>query len=232
MLSRSPLAALAVVAALALGACGEKDEPPEIFAGSDEPETTTTAPTTTTAEEPGEVEEPTEPVDEETADPLPPLPSGWTAESNAEGGFEIGVPPGWTAEEDGVRSFYTSPDDLIAVTVSADRTAGALELPIDEFALRTSEALGGSTQGPQRYKDLVVGRAVPFEHAYEASAVRSKGNPVASGILEKALVAVIKREDFAVYVVIVRQNAERESKFADRDTIKELIRSLRGRPPA
>lgn len=228
---RRLLPVLLVIAALGLlAACGEKDEPPEIFGGSDEPEasSTTTSTTSTTSTE----TVPEESVAEETADALPPLPKGWTPEINFDGGFELGVPPGWNAENEGVRSVYTSPDDLIAVTVSADRSPGALALPLDEFALRTSEALGGSTQGGQRYKDLVVGQAVPFEHQYEASAVRSKGVPVTSDVLEKALVVVIKREEFAVYVVIVRQNAEVESKFADRDTIKDLIRSLRGRPPA
>ena len=212
-------ALLAIAVALTAAGCGEKDEPDD--PGAPAPPPVAEAPGGDDGEEPAE-----------TVDALPPLPRGWTPEINFEGGFEIGLPPGWSADNDGVRSVYSSPDDLIAVTVSADRTPGALALPIDEFALRTSEALGGETQGPQRYEDLVVGQAVPFEHEYDASAVRSKGVPAGSGVPEKALVAVIKRDDHAVYVVIVRENATTSSRFADRDTIKAMIRSLRGRPPS
>lgn len=212
---RPPLILALLALALLPLACGEKDEP-ETTPASD-------ATTTTGADAP------------ETADEPAELPGGWSREVNAEAGFSVGVPPGWGFENtpSGQGSIVTSPDQLIAVTVTADRTSGALELPLDEFATRTAEAFGGEVLGARGFKDLKVTRAVPFKGTpYDAVAVRAIGTSKRSGDRERLFVVVVRREGQAAYVVISRENAEQRSEVASRDEVKGIIRSLRGRPPA
>lgn len=197
-------------------ACGEKDEP------------SSTDPVATTTTETDEVPAPTETVD----DPAE-LPKGWTEQVNAEAGFTIGVPPGWEAEPTagGQGSIFRSPDGLIVMTVTADRTQGALQLPLDEFATRTAETFGSEVVGRQQFKDLKITRPAPFEDVYEAEAVRAIGRSKKTGTLERLFVVVVRREDQAAYVFVSRENAEQQP-TADRDDVKAIIRSLRGRPPA
>lgn len=169
----------------------------------------------------------------EDADPLPDLPGDWRREINEGAGFAIGLPPGWSARPSpaGQGSVLTSPDRLVVLSISADRTSGALGLPLGQFARRTAEALGTEVAGAQRFRRLSVGRPAPFAHRYDAVAVRALGTPGGSEVRERLLVAVIRREGHAVYVAIVRANASQPSQYADRATVKQVLRSLRGRPP-
>lgn len=170
----------------------------------------------------------------ETTDPLPELPSGWGEEVNRSAGFAVGVPPGWEVRgtEEGQGTVLSSPDDLLTVSVTADRTRGALELPLDDFAVRTARALGSEVLGADRFRDLTVGRPAPFDHAYDAVGVRAQGVSGATGVVEKVLVVAIRREDVATFIAVVRENRDKSSEFGDRETIKRLLRSVRGRPPA
>ncbi len=172
----------------------------------------------------------------ETVDPPARLPDGWKTVVNGQGGFSIGLPPGWNQHrtDGGQGSVLTSPDDLITMTITADRTSGALGLPLGEFATRTAKALGSDVVGPDRFKDLFVTRPAPFNigKGYEASAVRASGRSARTGVKELIFVVVVRRPGDAAYVVISRENAEHPSKIANRDTEKQIIRSLRGRPPA
>ena len=102
----------------------------------------------------------------------------------------------------------------------------------DEFATRTAEALGSDVVGDDRFDDLFVTKAAPFKvgHGYEATAVRATGRSARTGVKEMIFVVVVRRPGLASYVVISRENAEKKSKVASRDDVKEIIRSLRGRP--
>lgn len=204
---------LAALLALLPLACGEKDEPDE----------TTGAQTGTTTS-----------IDiDETVDDPAELPSGWQQETNAAAGFTVGVPPSWKVAptRGGQGSVFTSPDGLIVMTVTADRTRGALQLPLEEFATRTAEAFGTEVVGRQRFEDLKVTQPAPFEDFYDAVAVRAIGRSKASGQQERLFVVVVRREGQAAYVFVSRENAEQESPLS-RDEVKGIIRSLRGRPPA
>jgi hypothetical protein len=170
----------------------------------------------------------------ETADSPAKLPSDWERQVNEQAGFSIGIPPGWSVRptEGGQGNIITAPDELIVLTVTADRTAGALQLPLDEFATRTAEAFDSEVVGAQRFENLRITRAVPFKGTYDAVAVRAIGRSRDSDVRERLLVVVLRREGQAAYVVISRENAETESKVASRQDIEGIIRSLRGRPPA
>jgi hypothetical protein len=165
-------------------------------------------------------ESPTRP--RETADPLPKLPREWKRHVNRKGGFAIGVPPGWSAKDRGRDSLFRSGDRLVAVSVSADRGAGALALPVDEFAERVADAL-------PRLKRLRAQRARPFKARYEASAVPATARAAGSGVPQRLLVVVQRREGLATYTVLVARNAKRGGR-AHRDEIHRMLRSLRGRP--
>ena len=212
------VALLAAVAALA-GGCGSKEEP-STTPGSTQTDTTK-SPTT---DEDGPAEE--------TIDPPAKIPDDWQRITNRQAGFSVGIPPGWSESgtPGGQGSVITSPDELITLTVTADRTRGALELPLDEFATRTAEALGSDVVGKDRFRDLFVTAAAPFKAGYEASAVRASGRSARTDVEELILVVVARREDIASYVIVSRENAEKKSDVASRDDVKEIIRSLRGRP--
>lgn len=61
-----------------------------------------------------------------------------------------------------------SPDRLVAVSISADRTTEAIEFPLDDYTVEATEALTG-------FKDFEVGKARPFKAHYEAEAVEATG---------------------------------------------------------
>jgi hypothetical protein len=215
---RLGLAALIVALAVLLAGCGAKEEP-STTAGSTETETTTS-----TSADDG--------APDETIDEPAKLPDGWQTVTNRQAGFSVGIPPGWEERgtPGGQGSVITSPDELITLTITADRTRGALELPLDEFATRTAEALGSDVVGKDQFEDLFVTTAAPFKAEYDASAVRASGKSARTGVEELILVTVVRRPDLASYVIVSRENAEKKSSVADRDDVKEIIRSLRGRP--
>lgn len=163
---------------------------------------------------------PTQP--RETADPLPKLPREWKRHVNRRGGFAIGVPSGWSARNRGRDSLFRSGDRLVAVSVSADRGEGALALPVDEFAERVADAL-------PKLKRLRAQRARPFQARYEAVAVAAKGKAAGSGVPQRMLVVVQRREGLATYTVLVARNAKRAGR-PHRDEVRRMLRSLSGRP--
>jgi hypothetical protein len=118
---RVALLAFALVAALALAACGDS--------GNDEP-----------ASKPRAVE---------TADELPKLPPDWKPHVNRGGGFVIGLPAGWKADDHGTSTLVRSYDRLVAVEIVPDRTDEALELGLAQFATRALGALSGLEAGAQ-----------------------------------------------------------------------------------
>jgi hypothetical protein len=168
----------------------------------------------------GGAEPPTPP--KETADPLPKLPRGWKPHVNRRGGFAIGVPRGWSARNRGRDSLFRSGDRLVAVSVSADRGEGALALPVDEFAERVADAL-------PKLNRLRAQRPRPFQARYEAVAVAAKGKAAGSGLPQRLLVVVQRREGLATYTVLVARNAKRAGR-PHRDEVRRMLRSLRGRP--
>jgi hypothetical protein len=202
---------LTLAASVVGAACGSGGEPPEDGAGA----TTKGAGVRETVDRPARV------------------PAGWKQVVNRGAGFSIGLPPGWEERPParGQGSVLRSPDDLAVVTITADRTAGALQLPLGAFARRSAEALGEPLAGRGRLRKLKVRAPARFKHRYDGVAVRAIGTaPGPDRVAERILVAVVRREGAAAYVAVVRENAERDSEFIDRRLVMRLIRSLRGRP--
>ena len=157
----------------------------------------------------------------ETVDRLPPLPAGWKPLVDGRVGFAIGRAPGWRAERRGQTVLLRSPDELVAVSISADRTLEAVEFPLGESVERAANAVPG-------YRRLEVGRPRPFRDEYPAQAVGASG--VREGVRQRMLFIALRRRDVATYPVLVARNAEMKSGYYYDEALR-MVRTLRGRPP-
>jgi hypothetical protein len=132
------------------------------------------------------------------------------------------VPPGWSARDRSGSSLFRSPDHLVAVSVSADRSEGALAVPLEEFASRVADAL-------PRFRRLDPGKPRPFRARYGAVAVPASGRAAKSGVRQRLLVVVERRDRLATYTILVARSAKLGGR-AHRDEVLRMLRSLRGRP--
>ena len=159
----------------------------------------------------------------EAADELPALPRGWEPFANPGAGVALGRPPGWKADEDGTVTRLTAPDELVVVSISADRTNEAFDLPPGEFARQTAAALTG-------YREpLEPSRPKPFRHRYDGAQVAARGVAAKSGVRQDVRVVVIRRDGLAVVTAVVAANAEPGSAAEVRAALQAL-ETLRTRP--
>jgi hypothetical protein len=142
------------------------------------------------------------------------------------------VPPGWEHDRlsGDLGTVFTSPDGLVTVSVTADRTSGALELPLDEYARRTAAALGAADAGGTRFEHLEIERPKDFDASYPAVAVAARGTPADSKTPEDVLVVAIRRPRLASFVAVVRANGRAASPYATDATIERMIASISDRP--
>lgn len=195
MLVRSRLPAAFLALALALTACGSDDEP--------------TAP---------EVEQKVE-----TAEELPKLPRGLKPYLSRVNGLAFGRPPGWEVTEKGVGTFLTAPDQIVVMSLTADRTDEALVGDPRVFAGLTFSALEGY-EG-----QLDPSEPKPFKHRYEAFEVRGEGVAASTGVPQRLRVVVLEREGTTVVTAVIAENAE-ETAPAEVKQALDALRTLRTRP--
>ena len=181
----------------------------------------------------GEREEPepttTTPV--ERAEHVPKLPERWSVIKVPDQGFELGKPPGWLRGKacfakraaPGTATVLCSPDRLLTLSISADRTEEALEITPEEFATRTMAALSANYQTP-----LDPGKPRRFKGHYDGVEVKATGK-AAQGLREDVSVIVLRRDDVAVVTAVIASNAAKatgqHTKFAER-----ALRTLRSQP--
>jgi hypothetical protein len=152
----------------------------------------------------------------ETADPLPELPRGWSAETNAVGGFALGVPPGWSAKSAGEQTTLRSPGSSVVARVTADRTEAAVNARLEEYAEGLLEELGGPDEAAVELMRAPAG--------YERAAASGEGP---GG--RRLDVFVVRRPELAAFPILVA--SDRAVKRAELDPIEAvLVGSLRGRP--
>ena len=200
------MAASVGVAAALLTGCGERDEP------ATESTTTVTKP--------------------ETAESVGKLPPGWTVTRNAAQGFELGSPPGWregrACLRGGTRAPTTtvmcSPDELVTLTISADRTNEALEIDPVDFAARTLTGLG------EGYKNgLEPGKAKPVKGHYGGAEVSATGTALGTAVRQDVTVVVVRRESVANFTAVIAANAEQPTAPAVK-LAEHALRTLRSQP--
>lgn len=159
----------------------------------------------------------------ETADPLPDLPKGWSKEVNHDAGFAFGLPPGWTATEREGPSLVRSPDRLVAVSLTADRTDNALGPAFDQYTSATAADL------ERVFSDLDPGRPQPYSHHYRALAVEASGRARESGVRQDLLLVTLRRSKLAAFTALAAVNAKRQPKEHMRQA-ERIISTIRGRP--
>jgi hypothetical protein len=167
-----------------------------------------------------EEEEDVEPPNE-TAQAVPDLPGGWKVERNDAGGFALGVPPGWKARADGPQTELHTPDELVFVTVTPDRTNEVLGTDLEELADSSGVRYGEQFQG------FKLGRTARYRHAYDAYSVEATGKR--DGVAQDLEVIVLRRGDLVTFTVFVQRNPDFGS-GAYVPTIDRVVRSIRSRP--
>lgn len=187
---------LAALAALTLAACGGGDD--------------------------GAEPEP-EPRPVEVAHKLPKLKRGWEPHLNRRAGIAIGEPPGWTTRDRGTTTVLRSPDKLIAITITADRTDDALDIPLEQFAARTFAALPGF-EG-----ELQPSEPRRFKARYPAAQVQGRGTAADTGVRQRLRVVVMRRKGIVTVVAVIAENARRADKVFSRNAV-EAVQTIRTRP--
>src|SRR5438874_1726529 len=71
------------------------------------------------------------------------LPPGWRTYRDYSSGLSNGIPRGWRGAKRGDSLLVRSPDRLVAVSVTADRTRDTLSVPLDRLTRATLAGLPG-----------------------------------------------------------------------------------------
>ena len=158
----------------------------------------------------------------ETAEKSPKLPDGWTRHANEDGGFELGLPRGWKAVDRGTTTRVTSFDQLVVLSIAADRTNEAIEYDLEEFASATIAALQG-------YEKELAGKAKRYKHRYDGATVEVDGVKAKGGGKQDVAVIILRRPKLALFTIIEQANASAESDPA-KELAAEVIATLRSRP--
>jgi hypothetical protein len=192
---RIALLAALLTATGVIGACGSEDEPA-----------------------PPEVER-----KPETAQKLPKLPRGYEPHLSRVNGLALGRPPGWDARERGVATRLTAPDELVVMSLSADRTDEALAADPRTLAVRTFAAL----QGYEGKLDPSEPR--PFDHRYDAYVVKGEGVSAETGVRQRLRLIVLERPGVAVVTAVIAENAKIGARL-EADQALAALGTLRTRP--
>jgi hypothetical protein len=159
---------------------------------------------------------------EETFQNVPDLPPGWKVHVNRSGGFALGLPPGWKASNRGSATGVRSFDRLVAVSVTPDRTAEGLAIPIVDFASRTLAALPGFED------ELDPGPSRRFKHSYKASEVRAAGT-AETGVREQVRLVILRRDEIVTFTAVLAVNLKPWARPSER-LAERMLRTLRSRP--
>lgn len=162
----------------------------------------------------------------ESAQPPAPLPAGWHHYRDYVSGFSLGVPPGWHARRQGDAFRVGSPDRLVAVSVTADRTGDTLAVPLDRLAQASIAGLPGYDQRLRGTKPVPLG-GTPLDSA-QTSAV---GVARATGVPQRVTVVALRRDHLVNYTVVAAANAGSAPAY-ELAQAGEIARSIRDVPPA
>jgi hypothetical protein len=157
----------------------------------------------------------------ETIDkPAPPLRAGAVL-INTDGGYSVGAPHGWIPEQQGGVTVLTSPDRVVTVAVTSDRTDEALAADPAAIARTAIQSLPG-------FAGIHVAAAAPFKAHYPAVEVTGTARRVADKLDQAFRSFVLVRAKLAVFTVLASRVAKSHSPFATQ--VDAIVRSLRGRP--
>lgn len=198
MFRRTP-ALLVGLACLALNACGSEEEEAEPIA-------------------------PVVDRKEETRQRPPELPRGFERHVSRHNGLEFGRPPAWKVTKRGDATLLIAPDELVAMSLSADRTDEAVAADTEQLAVDTFAALEG-------YKGkLNPSTPRKWGHPYEAYLVRGEAVAKKTDVRQRLRVFVLEREGRTVVTAVIAENSKERAPDEVRQAYQAL-RTLRTRPP-
>ena len=164
-----------------------------------------------------------DPAEESSETPAKP-PSGWRTVRNERAGFTVSAPHTWSASTKGPATLIRSDDELVSITVAADRTAGARGRNPGAFARATIENLPG-------FRGRVPERTRPVGGSpYKTARVDARGRVETSKLPQRITAAVYQRPGLVTFAVLVFRNAKVKPRFND-PVVERLLHSFRAQAP-
>ena len=160
----------------------------------------------------------------ERADRAARPPAGWATVANRRAGFTIAAPPRWTRRTREAATLVRSPDRLVAVTVSADRTRAGRRVAASAYARRTLAALPGF----RGIRPVARGRV--SGSPYESARASGAGLYLRTGRRQRIAVAVFRRPARVTYAAVAFRDAAVPRRRHAR-TLERMLASFRARPP-
>lgn len=156
---------------------------------------------------------------------LPKLDHGWKPYLSRATGLALGRPPGWSVTARKTTTLLRSPDHLVAVTISADRTGEGLAIAPAQFAARTFGALPGyegalNPSQPRR-----------FRGHYDGSEVSGDAVATSSALRQRLSVIILRRKARVTFTVVIAANAKRRTPVEERQAA-QIARTIRDQPSA
>ena len=165
-----------------------------------------------------------EPPREKADAPVKP-PPGWRTVRNEAAGFTMSVPRSWTAATKRGASLVRSKDELVAVTVAADRSDAGKGTAPAKYARDVIAALPGFEGAVSVKEPRIAGSP------YETAVATGSGTVKTSGVAQRIEVAAFHRPRLVTYTAVIFRNA-RARPVPGRATVSRMLRSFRAGPPA
>ena len=159
---------------------------------------------------------------EESADkPARPDP-GWRTVRNAEAGFTISVPRRWSAGVERGATLIRSPDELVVITLAADRSQSARDLEPETYARRTLAALPGFEGSVDESPPV---RPSPYRNAR----VDGVGSVETSRRPQRLTVVAFTRPGRVTYAAVIFRNPRVDPRFHESRLLR-ILSSFRAQP--
>ena len=151
-------------------------------------------------------------------------PPGWRSVVNREAGFTIAAPRSWPARSANGGTLIRSGDRLVAVTVTADRSAAGRGREPARYARETLAQL-------PRFEGSVEPEVRPVRGSpYESALVEGTGSvETAAGREQRVAVAAFQRPEQVTYAAVIFSNPATPP--ADERAVRRMLRTLRARRP-
>jgi hypothetical protein len=151
-------------------------------------------------------------------------PPGWRTLTNRRAGFSLSAPRAWTARTRGSATLVRSDDELLVVTVAADRSQAGRDTPAADYARRAFDALPG-------FRRLEARRGAKLPGSpYEAARVDGSGTLSARKQAQKVAVAAFRRPGRVTWTAVAFA-ADLGGRLPHARELATLLASLRGRRP-
>ena len=160
----------------------------------------------------------------EAADRPAAPPPGWRTVRNVTAGFTIAVPRSWTAATKRAATLIRSKDELVAVTVAADRSPAGKETDPARYARSVISALPGF-EGAISVNDVKIAGS-----PYRTGIAAGSGTVKTSGVAQRIEVAAFHRPREVTYSAVIFRNAQARP-VPGRRTVARMLRTFRAQRP-